>query len=71
MATRTHRVGPAENLLSIAKDYYGNPDKWRHIYDANSLYLENPNQVSPGQVLVIPHLMPALAQHLLDWVEPV
>lgn len=33
---------------------YGNPNRWRDIYNANRNQISNPNLIHPGQVLVIP-----------------
>ncbi len=62
---RTHRVARGETLATIAQAYYGDASKWAVIYSHNERYIANPNQLDPGQELVIPHLVaPGLAAHL-------
>lgn len=53
---RKHRVAMPENLCTISQKYYGCPDYAMAIFQANRSVLTDPNQVSAGQVLVIPHL---------------
>jgi nucleoid-associated protein YgaU len=52
--TRTVRRG--ETLSSIAAEVYQDPTRWRPIAEANGL--NDPRQLQPGQVLVIPTLRP-------------
>jgi hypothetical protein len=52
--TRTVRRG--ETLSSIAAEEYQDPTRWRPIAEANGL--NDPRQLQPGQVLVIPALRP-------------
>ncbi len=50
----THTVVKGETLWSIAKEVYGNPAKWKLIYEANKNILKSPDSLKLGQVLVIP-----------------
>ena len=50
----TYTVVPGDNLSKIARNHYGDSSKWRVIYEANRNLISNPNQIWPGQVLVIP-----------------
>ncbi len=52
----THTVVKGETLWDIAgyKEIYGNPVKWKLIYEANRDILKSPDSLKPGQVLVIP-----------------
>jgi nucleoid-associated protein YgaU len=50
----THTVVKGETLWSIAKEVYGNPAKWKLIYEANKNVLKSPDSLKLGQVLVIP-----------------
>ncbi len=43
-----------DNLSKIAYIQYGDSSMWRVIYEANRDLISNPNQIWPGQVLVIP-----------------
>ncbi|MCD9027844.1 LysM peptidoglycan-binding domain-containing protein [Luteimonas sp. BDR2-5] len=51
---RSHTVEKNENLSKISKQYYGTPNRWREIFDANRDQLDNPDLIKPGQVLRIP-----------------
>jgi nucleoid-associated protein YgaU len=51
---RTHIVQDRETLSSIAQQYYGNPNAWQRIYNANTKVIKNPNVVPPGTKLTIP-----------------
>jgi nucleoid-associated protein YgaU len=51
---RIHIVQPNENLSTIAKLHYGDPNKWSLIANANKNVIKNVNFVSPGTRLVIP-----------------
>lgn len=51
---RTYTVVTGDNLSKIAKRVYGNPNKWRVIYEANREVIKNPDLIRPGQVLSLP-----------------
>jgi len=51
---RTHTVAEGETLSLLAFKYYGSPNKWDKIFDANRDKLKNPDQVRPGMVLKLP-----------------
>lgn len=53
-AKRTHTVAADETLSSISEKYYGSPNEWQRIYQANRSILSNPNRLQRGMVLVIP-----------------
>jgi nucleoid-associated protein YgaU len=50
-----HEVKSGESLSKIAKHYYGDPMKYKSIFEANTNLLDNPDVIHPGQVLVIPN----------------
>ena len=50
----TYTVVSGDNLSRIAKSQYGDSSKWTVIYEANKGIIKNPNQIWPGQTLVIP-----------------
>lgn len=53
----TYTMHPNETLSSIAMEYYGQPELWPVIYEANRGKIGNdPNQVYPGIELDIPSL---------------
>jgi len=47
-------VVKGDSLSKIAKREYGDPSKWRQIYEANKDVIDNPNLIEPGQDLTIP-----------------
>ena len=49
-----HIVKSGESLSKIAKHYYGDPMKYKKIFEANTNILKNPDMIHPDQVLVIP-----------------
>jgi nucleoid-associated protein YgaU len=51
-----HTVKSGETLGNIAKHYYGDPMKYKQIFQANSDILKNPDLIHPNQELVIPNL---------------
>ena len=53
-APRTYTVVSGDSLSKIAKSMYGDANKWRKIYEANTDVLKNPDMIHPGQVLKIP-----------------
>jgi len=51
-----HTVKSGESLSKIAKHYYGDPMKYKAIFEANTNILDNPDLIHPKQELVIPNL---------------
>ncbi|TSE04983.1 MULTISPECIES: LysM peptidoglycan-binding domain-containing protein [Aquimarina] len=51
-----HTVKSGESLSKIAKHYYGDPMKYKAIFEANTGILKNPDVIHPDQELVIPNL---------------
>ena len=47
-------VAPGDNLSKIARHFYGNPNAWKLIFDANRDQLSDPDRIKPGQILKIP-----------------
>jgi nucleoid-associated protein YgaU len=43
-----------DNLSKISKQYYGTPNKYTQIFEANKPMLTHPDKIYPGQVLRIP-----------------
>ncbi len=50
-----HTVKSGESLSKISKLYYGDPMKYKKIFEANTNILKNPDVIHPDQVLVIPN----------------
>lgn len=51
---RYHTVAEGETLESIARRYYGKPERWRVIYAANNSLLRGGRSLAPGMRLEIP-----------------
>lgn len=51
-----YTVVAGDNLSKIAKQVYGNANKYPVIFEANQPMLKHPDKIYPGQVLVIPPL---------------
>jgi nucleoid-associated protein YgaU len=51
-----HDVVSGDNLSKIAKAYYGDPNKYPVIFEANKPMLSHPDKIYPGQKLRIPPL---------------
>jgi nucleoid-associated protein YgaU len=51
-----YTVKKGDYLSKIAKEVYGNANKYNVIFEANKPMLKDPNLIYPGQVLVIPQL---------------
>ncbi len=51
-----HTVVSGDNLSKIAKKFYGDPNKYPVIFEANKPMLTHPDKVYPGQMLRIPPL---------------
>ena len=49
-----YTVKAGDTLSKIAKQHYGNANKYPTILEANRPMLRNPDQIYPGQVLRIP-----------------
>ncbi len=52
--TRFHILRRDETLSSVSRQYYGTPNKWQKILDANKSVIKDPNRLQPGTKLVIP-----------------
>ena len=51
---RYHTVAKGDTLFSLSRKYYGDPGKWRDIYESNRTTLADPNKIRVGQRLLIP-----------------
>ena len=50
----TYTVLKGDSLSKIAKKVYGDANRWRVIYEANTDIIKNPDLIHPGQTLKIP-----------------
>ena len=53
-SSRTYTVQPGDSLSKISKQFYGDANQYMKIFQANREQLNNPNEIRPGQQLVIP-----------------
>jgi nucleoid-associated protein YgaU len=51
---KLYTVVKGDTLSKIAKDSYGNANKYMKIFEANQPMLKHPDKIYPGQVLRIP-----------------
>lgn len=51
---RTYTVAKGDSLSHIAQHFYGKASRWRAIFEANRDQLDDPDRITPGQVLKIP-----------------
>jgi nucleoid-associated protein YgaU len=51
---RTYIVKAGDTLSKISQQFYGSPEEYRKIFDANRGVLRDPNTIRPGQELAIP-----------------
>jgi len=49
-----HTVVSGDNLSKIARKFYGDPNKYPLIFEANRPMLTHPDKIYPGQMLRIP-----------------
>ena len=53
-AGRTRKVVKGDTLSAIAKQYYGNANDYKKIFEANKDQLKDPDKIQVGQTLRIP-----------------
>src|SRR5215468_6867436 len=51
---RTYKVKPGDTLSKISKEFYGSPNEYMKIFDANKEQISDPNKIQVGQELKIP-----------------
>lgn len=51
-----YTVQSGDTLWKISEQHYGDGSKYMKIFEANTNLLDNPDQIFPGQELVIPKL---------------
>ncbi len=52
--SKMYVVVSGDNLSKISKQFYGTPNKYTQIFEANKPMLSDPDKIYPGQVLRIP-----------------
>ena len=53
-AAQYYTVKSGDNLSKISKQFYGDPNKYMKIFEANKPMLSHPDKIYPGQLLRIP-----------------
>jgi nucleoid-associated protein YgaU len=53
-AARTYTVQAGDNLSKISKHFYGDPNQYMKIVNANKEKLPDPDKIKPGMELTIP-----------------
>ena len=53
-APRTYTVQAGDNLSKISKHFYGDPNQYMKIVNANKATLPDPDKIKPGMELNIP-----------------
>ncbi|MBA3647428.1 MAG: LysM peptidoglycan-binding domain-containing protein [Chitinophagales bacterium] len=51
---REYVIKSGDTLSKIAKEYYGQADDWKKIFEANKDVIKNPDKIFPGQKIIIP-----------------
>jgi nucleoid-associated protein YgaU len=51
---QTYTVKPGDTLSKISKQFYGNPNDYMRIFNANKDKLKDPNRIEAGQEITIP-----------------
>jgi nucleoid-associated protein YgaU len=58
---KTYEVQSGDTLSSIAKAQFGDANAYQKIFEANRPMLKDPDEIYPGQVLIIPEQATATA----------
>lgn len=58
-AAKFYTVKKGDTLSKIAKEFYGDANRYQAIFEANRPMLEHPDKIYPGQSLRIPAMAPA------------
>ncbi|HEY1478055.1 MAG TPA: LysM domain-containing protein [Chthoniobacterales bacterium] len=51
---RTYLVQSGDSLVSISRKFYQTTARWKDILDANQNQVANPDELRPGQTIIIP-----------------
>ena len=51
---RTYVVQTGDTLASISRKFYQSSARWKDILDANQNQLSNPDELKPGQTIIVP-----------------
>lgn len=53
---RTYQVQKDDTLQKISRNFYGTTKNWPLLYQANRDKLKSPDEIKPGQILIIPEV---------------
>jgi nucleoid-associated protein YgaU len=53
-AARTYTIKSGDTLSAIAKQHYGDANKWDELFEANREVIEDADKIYPGQTIRIP-----------------
>lgn len=51
-----YEIKSGDNLSKISKQFYGDPNKYNKIFEANKEVIKDPNLIYPGQKIRIPQI---------------
>jgi nucleoid-associated protein YgaU len=54
LPVKSYTVQKGDTLSKIAKNFYGEANDYKRIFEANRDQLKDPDKIQPGQVLKIP-----------------
>jgi len=60
-APKVHEVQSGDTLSKIARQHYSDANAYGQIFEANRPMLSDPDEIYPGQVLIIPEKAGAMA----------
>lgn len=49
-------IGNTRYLITMAREYYGNPEFWPYIYEENKDRFGHPDRITPGTMVLVPRL---------------
>lgn len=50
------KIGKDRFLITMSREYYGNPNFWPYIYEENRVKFGHPDKIRPGSGVVVPNL---------------
>lgn len=53
-ALDVYMVQSGDTLSGIAEERLGDASRWQELFEANRALISDPDEISPGQVLVLP-----------------
>lgn len=54
-STQYYTIESGDTLSKIAKRFYGDPQKYKELFDANREVIQDPDKIYPGQKIRIPN----------------